>query len=119
VLFGSLYDALGANMTFRLDNGEYRRIYMRDLPALADETMGALFECLETYSVNRQALKDYAMQSGSISAVRVLLQRYHAQLPAEERELLARIVRENYPPERYADWLEDALRPQITEENNE
>lgn len=106
VLFDALYDAAGENMTIRLDDGSTRRIRMRDLPAVADEAMGAMFDGMEVYSVSYAKLKDYAMRAGSLSAMRVLVQRYAAFQSDEERAVQLRIIRENFPKERYEHWLE-------------
>lgn len=106
-LFGKLYDLLGPNMTVRLDNGTLKRIRMKEMPELADEAMGAMFENMQIYSVNYANLKDYSMRSGSLSAMRVLYQKYGAFQPAEERLLLKRIIRERYPQSRYESWLPD------------
>ena len=75
-LFDELYTILGAQMILRLDDGRLIRIRMRELPELADEAMGALFEGMKVYSVNYDNLKDYAMRCGSLSAMRVLYQKY-------------------------------------------
>ena len=41
-------------------------------------------------------LRPYALESGLLCAMRVLLQRYGSILPSMEREMLMRIVRENH-----------------------
>lgn len=107
LLFDGLYDLLGPNMTLRLDDGQVRRIRMRELPELADEAMGAMFEAMQVYSVNYRNLKDYSMRAASLSAMRVLYQRYGAFQAPEERTLLERIIRERFPRERYSAWLAD------------
>lgn len=106
VLFDALYDAVGETMTVRLDDGTSCRIRMRDLPAVADEAMGALFDGMEVYSVNFTKLKDYAIHAGSLSAMRVLVQRYGGFQSEEERAVQIRIIRESFPKERYEHWLE-------------
>lgn len=104
-LFDTLYGFLGDDMTVMTDDGQLRRIRMRELPRLADDVMGVLFDHMQVYSIAYEKLKDYSLRSGSLSAMRVLYQKYDAFQPAEEKELIARIIRDNYPPERYADWL--------------
>ena len=95
-------------MAVRLDDGRLLRVRMQDLPDVADAAMGALFEGMTVYSVNYQTLKDYSLRTGSLSAMRVLYLRYGAFQPPEEKALMARIIRERYPRERYAAWLDDA-----------
>ncbi len=104
-LFDTLYGFLGDDMTVLTDSGELRRIRMRELPRLADDVMGVLFDSLQVYSITYEKLKDYSLRAGSLSAMRVLYQKFDAFQPPEEKELIARIVRDSYPPERYAAWL--------------
>lgn len=106
-LFDVLYSILGPRMTIRLDSGEVVRIRMDDLPFLADAVMGVMFEGMTVYSVNFQNLKDYSLRTGSLSAMRVLYQKYDDFQSQEEKELMARIIRDNHPRERYATWLKD------------
>lgn len=104
-LFDILYGYLGDDMTVKTDSGELRRIRMRELPQLADDVMGVLFDSMQVYSITYTKLKDYSLHAGSLSAMRVLYQKFDAFQPPEEKELIARIIRDNYPPERYAAWL--------------
>ena len=104
-LFDTLYGYLGDDMTVKTDSGELRRIRMRELPQLADDVMGVLFDSMQVYSITYTKLKDYSLHAGSLSAMRVLYQKFDAFQPPEEKELIARIIRDNYPPEHYASWL--------------
>lgn len=107
VLFDVLYSALGPRMTVRLDNGDLIRIMMKDLPDVADAAMGALFDTMTVYSVNFQTLKDYSLRTGSLSAMRVLYQKYDDFQSSDEKALMARIIRDNHPKSRYESWLRD------------
>lgn len=111
-LFDCLYRSLGPRMTVRLDSGAMVRIRIQELPEVADDAMGALFEALTVYSVSYGLLKDYSLRSGSLSAMRVLYQRYDAFQSAQEKEIIARIVRDRYPAERYQAWLPAEAVPQ-------
>lgn len=106
-LFDVLYSVLGPRMTIRLDNGDLVRIRMDDLPFLADAVLGVMFDGMTVYSVNFQNLKDYSLRTGSLSAMRVLYQKYDDFQSQEEKDLMARIIRDNHPRERYATWLKD------------
>ncbi len=106
-LFDVLYSTLGPRMTIRLDNGQLVRIRMDDLPFLADAVLGVMFEGMTVYSVNFQNLKDYSLRTGSLSAMRVLYQKYDDFQSQEEKALMARIIRDNHPRERYQSWLKD------------
>ena len=92
-------------MIVRLDDGRLIRIRMRELPELADEALGAMFEGMRVYSVTYDNLKDYAMRCGSLSAMRVLYQKYADFHSEEEQALMVRIIRERYPAWRYLPWL--------------
>ena len=105
LLFSDLYARLGPRMTLRLDDGRQARIRVADLPDLADEALGVLFESLPDNEATLHLLRDYAMHTTSLAAMRALLQRFASQHAPEEQALLRRIIRDNYPPERYSGWL--------------
>ena len=107
-LFNALYTLLGPAMTVRLDDGALVRIHIRDLPDIADEVLYALFTGLTVYSVSYQNLQDYALRSGSLSAMRTLLESYGAFMSAEERECMGRVVRDGYPEARWSRWMKEA-----------
>ena len=115
-LFDELYAILGLQMILRLDDGRLIRVRMRELPELADEAMGAMFEGMQVYSVSYDNLKDYAMRCGSLSAMRVLYERYRTFQRAEETAELRRVLQERYPGD--TDWLADqpSANPEIKEE---
>lgn len=104
-IFGDLYAALGPGMVLTLENGVRLRLRMMDIDTLADASLGILLDALPGDVLPLEFLRGYALQSGRLCAMRVLLQRYGAMLPSLEREMLARIIRENFPADRYADWL--------------
>ena len=70
--------------------------------------MGVLFDSLKVYSVNYESLQSYVMESGSFSAMRVLYQKYGECMSAEERRVLARIIRDARPAADWKDWLNDS-----------
>lgn len=105
-IFGDLYEALGQGMVLTLESGVRLRIRIRDVETLADAALGVLLDALPADQLPLEALRSFALQSGLLCAMRVLLQRYGTVLPRMEREMLIRIVRENHPADRYADWLE-------------
>ena len=105
-IFGDLYDALGQGMVLTLENGVRLRIRLKDVDTLADTALGVLLDELPASVLPLEALRSFALQSGLLCAMRVLLQRYGSVLPRMERDMLIRIVKENHPADRYADWLE-------------
>lgn len=107
VIFGELYDALGQGMLLQLENGVRLRLRLRDVDTLTDEALGVLLDALPSAVLTLSSLRDYAMQTGSLSAMRVLLQRYGQVIPPMERDMLKRIIRENHPADRYQAWLDE------------
>ena len=105
LIFDDLYAFLGQRMTLRLDDGRQTRIRMADIPDLADSVLGVLFDRLPDDPLTLGLLRDHAMQTTSLSAMRALLTRFGAQHSPDELVILRRIIRDNYPPERYAAWL--------------
>ena len=104
-LFNAVYERLGPGMSARMDDGTTRRIRMAEMPDAADDAMGVLFDSLKVYSVSCQALWEYSMETGSLAAMRCLYQKYEAFLPPEDRQVLARVIRGSFPPERWKSWL--------------
>lgn len=96
-IFADLYDLLGHQMLLRMDNGVVRRILLRDVDFMVDECLGVLLDAMNPPEITMAGLRAFAMERGSLSAMRVLLERFGEELPDMEREMLRRIIRENYP----------------------
>ena len=96
-VFNAVYEQLGPSMGAQMDDGTVRRIRTAELKDAADDVIGVLFDHLKVYSVNFEALREYCMSSGSFSAMRVLYSRYAEFMPASERKILARIIRDSRP----------------------
>ena len=107
-LFNLLYNRLGPGMTVTMNDGSTRRVRTAELKDAADDVMGVLFDSLKVYSVTYDALHEYCMTAGSFAAMRVLYTRYAEFMPAPERKILARIIRDSRPR---ADW-ESFLDPE-------
>ncbi len=105
-IFGDLYEALGQGMLLTLENGVRLRIRLRDIDTLADEALGVLLDALPADVLPLENLRSFALDSGLLCAMRVLLQRYGTVLPRMERDMFVRIIRENHPADRYSAWLE-------------
>ncbi|MCH5287562.1 MAG: hypothetical protein J1E43_09075 [Christensenellaceae bacterium] len=106
LLFDELYAHLGQRMTLRLDNGQLVRVRVADIPDLADSVLGVLLDSLPENQSTLDLLRGYAMQTTSLSAMRALLLRFGSCQSPDEQAILRRIIRDNYPPERYAAWLQ-------------
>ena len=105
MLFGELYACLGPRMTLQLDDGRLARVLVADIPDIADGLLGVLFDSLPDSEVTLDMIRDYALRATSLSAMRALLTRFGDLQSPEEEAILRRIIRDNYPPERYRDWL--------------
>jgi len=105
MLFNLLYERLGPGMAVTMDNGVTRRVRTAELKDAADDVMGVLFEDLKVYSVSYDALHAYCMETGSFSGLRVLYTKYSDFMPAGEKRIIARIIRDNYPPYSWESWL--------------
>ena len=110
-LFNALYERLGPSMNARMDDGTTRRIRISELPDLADDAMGVLFDSLNVYSVNYEALHAYCMETGSFSGLRALYTRFSELTPTGERRIIARIIRDNYPKARWQQFLREEDEP--------
>ena len=106
VLFNVVYEQLGPSMGAQMDDGTVRRIRTSELKDAADDVLGVLFDQLKVYSVTYDALHDYCMSTGSFAAMRVLYTRYTEFMPASERKILARIIRDSRPRAVWESWLD-------------
>ena len=106
VIFNTVYEQLGPSMGARMDDGTVRRIRSAELKDAADDVMGVLFDNLKVYSVTYDSLHDYFMSVGSFAAMRVLYTRYTEFMPAPERKLLARIIRDSRPRKDWENWMD-------------
>lgn len=97
MIFGTLYEYLGQQMLLQLENGVIRRILLQDVDFMVDECLGVLLGAMQPPEVSLESLRAFSMQQGSLSAMRLLLERYGDQLPEMEQEMLRRIIRENHP----------------------
>lgn len=105
-LFNAVYEQLGPSMGAQMDNGTVRRIRSAEMKDAADDVMGVLFDNLKVYSVTYDSLHEYCMTAGSFSAMRVLYTRYKEFMPASERSIMARIVRDSRPRSDWENWME-------------
>ena len=86
---------LGPQMRVSMPDGRTRRFRMEEFPLLADELLAVLFESLGTTGMPKDTLMAFAMTSGSLCAMRTLMQFY--PLSSAEKALMERILRENAP----------------------
>lgn len=115
-LFDSLYEVLGDDMALSDGHGRWTRLRMEELPDLADAVMSVYFAALEPSAATCAQMMEYALRTGSVSAMAALCQRFDAFLPAAERTLIDRVLRDRCTPQAYAAL--HAPSPAETEERN-
>ena len=113
VLFNTVYEQLGPSMSARMDEGTVRRIRTAELKDAADDALGVLFDRLKVYSVTYESLREYFMSTGSFAAMRVLYTRYADFMPAPERRILARIIRDSRPRAEWESWMDSEDIPPV------
>jgi len=106
VLFNTVYEQLGPSMGAQMDNGTVRRIRSTEFRDASDDVMGVLFDHLKVYSVTYDSLHQYCMATGSFAAMRVLYTRYADFMPASERKIIARIIRDSRPRDVWEPWMD-------------
>ena len=111
VIFNAVYEQLGPSMGARMDDGSVRRIRSAEMKDAADDVMGVLFDSLKVYSVTYDSLHDYCMSTGSFAAMRVLYTRYTEFMPASERKILARVIRDSHPRKDWENWMNPEDQP--------
>ncbi len=104
-LLTGLNRVTGGNMTVVQDNYKTRRLSLRDMEWMTDDMMGLVFENLTVFSANFAKLNDYALREESLSAMRVLYQKYRSFFTEEQYAFLVKMIKSIYPVERYAMWL--------------
>lgn len=104
-LLGGLSAFSGGSMRFDLDNGSIKRIYVRDLSIIADELLDPVFSRYPIRKESYEALTAYAMGHTSLPALKQLLIKFGNFLDPYEKKMLVRLVKENFLPCKYTDWL--------------
>jgi hypothetical protein len=82
-----------------------RAVEVKDMQWMTDDVMGLAFDSLNPFSANFAKLNDYALHEESLSALRVLYQKYRSFFTEEQYAFLIQMIRKIYPPERYEAWL--------------
>ena len=95
------------SLTVITDNYHTCRLGTEQIAAITDDLMGVIFDKLTPFSANFINFNDYSLRVCSLSALRVLYQRYGAFYTKEEFDFMVRMIRTLYPTERYAGWLRE------------
>lgn len=95
------------SMTVLYDNYRSAQLTVNDFEMMTDDLMGVVFEKLTPFSANFLKLNDYSLRVRSLSALRVLYERYSSFYTVEELSFMVRMIRSIYPPALYEGWLKD------------
>ena len=98
LIFGEIYEQLGSMMLLRREDGLVYKIMLQDVDRVVDAVHGVLLEAMTPPDISLESLRAYAMQEGSLGAMKALLRRYGDSLPEMEKEMVRRILRENGVP---------------------
>ena len=104
-LFNGIYSYTNGKMSVVDARGKHKKVYTDALAQMAEALMGPVFErfpiCRATYEI----LNDYALRRLSLPALRRLYTGFSDMVEPMNRALFARVLKENFPPEAYQDWL--------------
>jgi len=105
VVLCSLYRATAGNMNVILANYQVRKLTLVHVDQMIDELIGILFERMIPFSANFDKINEYALKNESLSALRVLYQKYADYFSKDQYVFLATMIKRIYPPERTSRWL--------------
>ncbi|MEG0902038.1 MAG: hypothetical protein RSG96_07950 [Clostridia bacterium] len=80
---------------------------LKEIGWMTDDLMGLVFDKLTPFSANFIKLNDYSLRVESLSALRVLCQKYASFYTPEQLCFIKQMIRNVYPAENYRDWLKD------------
>ncbi len=96
-----------SSMCIMAEDYQPRRLTLSDIEDMADELMGLIFDRLSPFSSNFERVNAYALQHASLSALRVLYQKYAAYYSQEQFQFMISMIKKLYPKERYQPWLKE------------
>ena len=105
LLITKLNSLTGGSLTVILDNYRSRRLGQTAITAMTDDLMGVVFDKLTPFSANFLKLNEYSLHNESLSALRVLYQKYASFYSPDELAFMVQMIRNVYPEERYRAWL--------------
>ena len=107
LLLTRLNSLTGGTLTVILDNYRSRRLGQAAIAEMTDDLMGVMFDQLTPFSANFLKLNEYSLRNESLSALRVLYQKYASFFAPEEFAFMVHIIKDVYPEERYRSWLKE------------
>ncbi len=108
LVFSQLYEMTQGTMAFETDDGRVVKVRNASRAAMCEELMALV---LSRFPVCRAAywdLNGYAMRHTSLPALRRLYLDFGEYATDMDRELIRRLIVENFDKEQYETWLGDA-----------
>lgn len=106
LLFMAVRGHTQGRMALEMDNGQLIRLRTGDFAMMADELLYLQLEKMERNSYHQAIIREYAMRSGSLSALRALYLLYRDLQTPEETDTLRRVIAACHEPWRTRQWLE-------------
>ena len=96
-----------SSMCIMVEDYRTKRLTLGEIEDMTDDLIGIVFDRLSPFSSNFERLNEYALQHASLSALRVLYQKYSSFYSLEENAFMVQMIKKTYPQERYQAWLRD------------
>ena len=96
-----------SSMCIMVEDYRTKRLTLGEIEDMTDDLIGIVFDRLSPFSSNFERLNAYALQHASLSALRVLYQKYASFYSEEEYVFMVKMIKKTYPRERYQAWLQD------------
>ena len=105
LLFRAVHEATRGTLLIALEDGTWVRMRTEDVAAMADDTLFCLLDSLPVDAAHLLLLREFSMETPSLSALRALYTRFAPLETEEERSAIASVARKCYPPFRWQGWL--------------
>lgn len=106
LLFLGVRDFTKGRLALLMDNGQLIKLRLDDFTRMADELLFLLLDTLAVIPYHQAVIREYAMRSGSLSALRALYLKYRGLQTPEETDTLRRVITSCHEPWRYRQWLD-------------
>ncbi|HSK68802.1 MAG TPA: hypothetical protein VLA21_06025, partial [Candidatus Limnocylindria bacterium] len=106
LLFLAVRDDTGNRMALVMDDGRLIRLQVGDFSIMADELLWLVFMRMPRTQAGRDALREYGMRSGSLSALRALYLLYRDLQTPEETDTIRRVITTCHEPFRFRPWMD-------------
>ena len=105
ILLTQLNGATAGKLYLIREDGVNFHITSNVLENITDDVMGIVFDTFSPFSANYLKLNEYALSVHSLSAMRVIYQKYDTYISEDERIFLKGLIIKLFPKERWERWL--------------